>query len=124
MTALLWETALLLLAAYFLGAWIACMIRRTFFARVGNLSSDETQHQSVDEAPAVASGPVPLPAAPTAGHASGRLDRTRADEGPATGPGLPAGASVQRSTTTPARAPTSAAAVAPAPPLRAATPPA
>jgi predicted flap endonuclease-1-like 5' DNA nuclease len=28
MTALMWETALLLLGAYFLGAWVACIIRR------------------------------------------------------------------------------------------------
>ena len=32
MTSLLWETALLLLGAYFLGAFTGCLIRRTFFA--------------------------------------------------------------------------------------------
>jgi predicted flap endonuclease-1-like 5' DNA nuclease len=32
MTALLWQTAVLLLVAYFAGAWVACMIRRTAFA--------------------------------------------------------------------------------------------
>ena len=34
MTALLWQTALLLLGAYFLGAFAGCLIRRTFFASV------------------------------------------------------------------------------------------
>lgn len=33
MTALFWQTALLLLGAYFLGAWIACFVRRAFFFR-------------------------------------------------------------------------------------------
>lgn len=32
MTALMWQTALLLLGAYFLGAWLACMARRVLFA--------------------------------------------------------------------------------------------
>lgn len=33
MTALFWQTALLLLGAYFLGAWIACFVRRAVFVR-------------------------------------------------------------------------------------------
>jgi predicted flap endonuclease-1-like 5' DNA nuclease len=118
MTALLWETALLLLAAYFLGAWVACIIRRTFFADVGSVRSDETQDQLAGEAPAVAPGPMPLPAAPVAADASGRVDHIRANQGLSTGPGVSAsaGASVQRSTAGPARAAASAAAVPPASP--------
>src|ERR671925_268832 len=122
MTALLWETALLLLAAYFLGAWVACIIRRTFFADVGSVRSNETEHE-LGQATATVSGPAPLPAAPVTADASGRIDRLRADQGPATGPGPPAGASVQRSTTVPARAPGSAAAIPPAPPPQVARPP-
>ena len=36
MTTLLWQTALMLLCAYFLGAWIACIVRRAFFGRTEN----------------------------------------------------------------------------------------
>src|SRR5258705_10868850 len=37
MTTLLWQTALLLLGAYFLGAWVACIVRRVI-----HVSSAET----------------------------------------------------------------------------------
>ncbi len=36
MTTLIWQTGLMLLCAYFLGAWLACIFRRTFFARAAD----------------------------------------------------------------------------------------
>lgn len=63
MSALLWQTALLLLVAYFLGAWVACMIRRTFFADYAKVRSDETLQLAVHlpGPPPAASGPAPSP---------------------------------------------------------------
>ena len=51
MTALFWQTALLLLAAYFLGAWIACLVRRTFFSRPRSLHIDPEKPTSDSEEP-------------------------------------------------------------------------
>jgi predicted flap endonuclease-1-like 5' DNA nuclease len=51
MTTLIWQTALLLLCAYFLGAWGACLFRRTFFAD----SADAVERLS----PATATGELP-----------------------------------------------------------------
>jgi predicted flap endonuclease-1-like 5' DNA nuclease len=51
MTALLWQTGVILLVAYFLGCWIGCLIRRTLFAG-----------RSADVAVPAMAGAVPLPA--------------------------------------------------------------
>jgi predicted flap endonuclease-1-like 5' DNA nuclease len=40
MTTLILQTALLLLGAYFLGAWIGCLVKRTFFAETLSRSDD------------------------------------------------------------------------------------
>lgn len=53
MTALMWQTALLLLGAYFLGAWIACMARR--------LMSSERSQAANDPLPTPAPVPRPVP---------------------------------------------------------------
>ncbi len=77
MTALLWQTALMLLAAYFLGAFIACLVRRTFFdkpnlqtthSRVGTAGQSTAQRQaSLATAP---KGPATLAAAAAAAAAA------------------------------------------------------
>src|SRR5919108_876759 len=108
MTALLWQTALMLLAAYFLGAWVACMIRRTFFADVTIGPPDEILHSSSNMAlsPAAASGPasapllrpdpasvgptiapIPRPEPAPATDASVRLERALTLRGPGSGAG-------------------------------------
>jgi len=107
MTALLWQTALLLFAAYFVGAWLGCMIRRTFF--FARARSDEAQHFATSLA---------VPGAPT-DASSGQFERGVTGEGLVTGPG-PA-APLQRSPAASARA--AAPAVPPAPPAPAARPP-
>jgi predicted flap endonuclease-1-like 5' DNA nuclease len=56
MTALLWQTALLLLGAYFLGAWTACILRRIVYAG----SRDEAARSSVAQ-PLEVLGPPPPP---------------------------------------------------------------
>jgi predicted flap endonuclease-1-like 5' DNA nuclease len=73
MIALIWQTALLLLGAYFLGAIVACLIRRTFFvlapkSRVAPAlpSQDDAaarfQRALTGEGAAVAGGPAAMPA--------------------------------------------------------------
>ena len=80
MTSLLWETALLLLGAYFLGTFTGCLIRRTFFARApaGQIApqpaaapiAPQPLHDPVPVAAAAAEAPIeeaafPVPASST-----------------------------------------------------------
>jgi predicted flap endonuclease-1-like 5' DNA nuclease len=64
MIALIWQTALLLLGAYFLGAFLACVVRRTFFAR--------------------APRPMPAPVQPSTNEAAARFERALIGQGTAT----------------------------------------
>ncbi|MFM1814356.1 MAG: hypothetical protein RLZ98_1051 [Pseudomonadota bacterium] len=97
MTALLWQTALLLLAAYFLGAWIACLIRRTLFWRPREMApAFEASDPPADVArrpplpvPAQSRAPAPSSDAPTAPYTpppSNRFERALVGEPGAAAP--------------------------------------
>ncbi len=62
MTRLILETALLLLGAYFLGAWAACMVKRTFFAT----SKAADTGMRLETAVATGRASTPAPSAPIA----------------------------------------------------------
>jgi predicted flap endonuclease-1-like 5' DNA nuclease len=64
MIALIWQTALLLLGAYFLGAFLACVVRRTFFALTPR--------------------PQPVPMPPSTTEAAARFERALTGQGTAT----------------------------------------
>jgi predicted flap endonuclease-1-like 5' DNA nuclease len=97
MTALLWQTALLLLAAYFLGAWVACVIRRTFFAHVAKARSDVAPHRSPSGTAlhARALGPEPVPVS-ASGLNSEPIPKTAAISGPQAAPTRDAAANIER----------------------------
>jgi len=59
MTALILETALLLLGAYFIGAFIGCLLRRTFFAEVAEPVDFHAAAPAVQAAVPVAASPSP-----------------------------------------------------------------
>jgi len=58
MVALLWETALLLLGAYFLGAFLGCMLRRFFFSDTTRARTAETAVAAGGSTAAVTAGKV------------------------------------------------------------------
>src|SRR5690554_5774932 len=62
MTALLWEAALLLLGAYFLGAFAGCLIRRTLFA-LAPAEPARTQPAAEAAMPVYSDDPAPIAAA-------------------------------------------------------------
>ncbi len=124
MTALLWQTGLLLLGAYFLGAFTGCVLRRTFFAGTG---AERARAQPVmapsppqrlpDPEPvglAAASGPGPTAYAEPAVPAAARFQRALSGGGePAAPAGAGAAAERRASVAPPVRsAGTSAAAAA------------
>src|SRR4051794_35230280 len=85
MRALFWEAGLMLLGAYFLGAWLACLARRTFFAAQEEEST--AVRASVAPAPAPVRRPDPaaplgIPIQPAPAHAA-RFDRALTGQGAA-----------------------------------------
>jgi len=85
MTALLWQTALLLLGAYFLGAFTGCLIRRTFFAAMpADPALPQSSHAPAPPRRLPDPEPIMVPAtAEPAGHAaaSTRFDRALSGHG-------------------------------------------
>jgi predicted flap endonuclease-1-like 5' DNA nuclease len=91
MTALIWQSAVLLLGAYFIGAFLGCLVRRTFFAR----SLGEPAMAGAGAVPAVPGiATAASPSVPTAGPAG---DKSRRFEEALTGrpAGAPGGAGAQ-----------------------------
>ena len=73
MTALFWQTSLLLLAAYFVGAWTGCMVRRLFFAGRRVRTGSEAVLATPDSAaapPAPVRRPDPEPVRPVVATAA------------------------------------------------------
>ena len=91
MIALIWQTALLLLGAYFLGAFLACLVRRTLFALTPK--------------------PQPAAALPSASEAATRFERALSGQGSA-----PLAAAPAPVAPPPRTAPAPAARPAPTPP--------
>ena len=85
MTTLLWQTALLLLGAYFLGAFAGCLIRRTFFAsapaRPADIQPTAVPPRRLEDVPAgAAAGPLSARGEAAAAPASAYLDRALRSE--------------------------------------------
>jgi predicted flap endonuclease-1-like 5' DNA nuclease len=71
MTALIWQSAVLLLGAYFIGAFLGCLVRRTFFAR----SLGEPALAGAGAAPGTAAAAAPpSPATEPVGDKSRRFE--------------------------------------------------